>query len=154
MQKRSAVLAASVLVLAAAVVQAKEITLYRVTFPEQKKIDLLGTLSGHVDALRDKARDMSTMAGFLHFRVQPSEEGYASFSVSSGASAGAHTLRVTATGDKHPDSEGTLIGLGRIASYRGHIGGADEGEISGDRKTALTPPCSQASGRKPWPPGF
>lgn len=69
---------------------------------EQKKIDLLGTLKGHVEALRDKARDLSTTGGFLHFRVQPSEEGYASFSVSSGASAGAHTLRVEslATADR------------------------------------------------------
>ena len=32
---------------------------------EQKKIDLLGTLKGHIDALRDKARDMGTLAGFL-----------------------------------------------------------------------------------------
>jgi len=69
---------------------------------EQKKLDLLGTLKGHVEGLRDKARDLSTLAGFLHFRVQPSEEGYASFSVSSGASAGAHTLRVEslATADR------------------------------------------------------
>jgi hypothetical protein len=35
---------------------------------------------------------------------------------------GEHTLRVTVTGEKHPDSEGTEIGLGRIASYRGRIG--------------------------------
>jgi hypothetical protein len=35
---------------------------------------------------------------------------------------GEHTLRVTVTGDKHPESEGTQIGLGRIACYRGHIG--------------------------------
>jgi flagellar hook-associated protein 2 len=69
---------------------------------EQEKLDLLGTLKGHVQSLRDKADDLSTMAGFLHFQVQPSEEGYASFSVSSGASAGAHTLRVEslATADR------------------------------------------------------
>ncbi len=35
---------------------------------------------------------------------------------------GEHTLRVTVTGEKNPDSEGTEIGLGRIASYRGRIG--------------------------------
>jgi len=35
---------------------------------------------------------------------------------------GEHTLRVTVTGEKHPDSEGTQIGLGRIACYRGRIG--------------------------------
>jgi hypothetical protein len=40
---------------------------------------------------------------------------------------GAHTLRVTVTGDKNPDSEGTQIGLGRIACYRGRIGGAQAG---------------------------
>jgi flagellar hook-associated protein 2 len=69
---------------------------------EQEKLDLLGTLKGHVQALRDKAEDLSTMSGFLHFQVQASLEGYASFSVSSGASAGAHTLRVDslATADR------------------------------------------------------
>jgi len=35
---------------------------------------------------------------------------------------GAHTLRVTVTGEKNPDSEGTEITLGRIACYRGRIG--------------------------------
>ena len=69
---------------------------------EQKKLDLLGTLRGHVDALREKARELSTLGGFLHYQVQPSEEGWASFSVSSGASPGAHSLRVEslATADR------------------------------------------------------
>ena len=69
---------------------------------EREKLDLLGTLEGHVEALRDKARDLSTTAGFLRFRVQPSEEGYASFTVGAGATAGAHTLRVEslATADR------------------------------------------------------
>jgi len=69
---------------------------------EQDKLDLLGTLKGHVQDLRDKAEELSTMGGFLHFQVQPSEEGFASFSVSSGASAGAHTLTVQslATADR------------------------------------------------------
>jgi hypothetical protein len=35
---------------------------------------------------------------------------------------GEHTLRVTVTGEKNPESEGTEIGLGRIACYRGRIG--------------------------------
>jgi len=39
-----------------------------------------------------------------------------------GLADGEHTLRVTVTGEKNPDSEGTEIGLGRIASYRGRIG--------------------------------
>lgn len=69
---------------------------------EQAKLDLIGTLKGHVQSLRDKAEDLGTLSGFLHFQVQPSEEGYASFSVSSGASAGSHTLRVEslATADR------------------------------------------------------
>jgi hypothetical protein len=44
-----------------------------------------------------------------------------------GVPDGAHTLRVTVTGDKNPDSGGTGIGLGRIASYRGRIGDASAG---------------------------
>ena len=38
-----------------------------------------------------------------------------------GLSDGEHTLRVTVSGEKNPESEGTLVRLGRIACYRGHI---------------------------------
>jgi hypothetical protein len=41
-----------------------------------------------------------------------------------GLADGEHTLRVTVTGEKNPNSKGTEIGLGRIASYRGWIGAA------------------------------
>jgi hypothetical protein len=34
---------------------------------------------------------------------------------------GTHTLRLEVSEEKNPESEGTLIGLGRIACYRGEI---------------------------------
>jgi hypothetical protein len=34
---------------------------------------------------------------------------------------GIHTLRIEVSGEKNPESEGTTIGLGRIACYRGEI---------------------------------
>jgi len=38
-----------------------------------------------------------------------------------GLEDGTHTLRIVVTGKKNTDSEGTKIGLGRIACYRGDI---------------------------------
>lgn len=61
---------------------------------EQQKLSLIGTFKGHVEALRDKAEQLSTLSGFLSFQVVPSLEGFATFAASSGAVAGTHTLEV------------------------------------------------------------
>jgi flagellar hook-associated protein 2 len=62
---------------------------------EQGKLSLIGTLKGHVQALRDKAEELSSLSGFLSHTITPSEEGVASFSVSGAPVAGSHTLKVT-----------------------------------------------------------
>ena len=61
---------------------------------EERKISLLGTLEGHVKALRDKAEELSTLSGFQSHLVTPSEEGVASFSVTGTPLEGSHTLTV------------------------------------------------------------
>jgi hypothetical protein len=38
---------------------------------------------------------------------------------------GKHTLKVIVTGNKKKESEGTMITLGKVVSYRGGIAGLD-----------------------------
>ncbi|HVS18013.1 MAG TPA: flagellar filament capping protein FliD, partial [Planctomycetota bacterium] len=61
---------------------------------EQKKLDLLNQLSGHVAGLRTASHKISSLAGFLSYKAAVSHEGYATISASGSASAGAHTLRI------------------------------------------------------------
>jgi len=63
----------------------------------QSKIDLVGTLRGHVVSLKSAAQDLATMGEFMSFSVTPSQEGVAAFSASGTASAGSHTLTVNQT---------------------------------------------------------
>jgi hypothetical protein len=78
-----------------------------------------GILEVTVDGERMGRRDM-----YLKMKdgKRPGWNGQVSAVWLTGLPDGEHTLRVTVTGEKHPESEGTQIGLGRIASYRGHIG--------------------------------
>lgn len=61
---------------------------------EQKKLSLLGTFRGHVDALRDKANELSKLSGFLSFNVAAGDDTAASFSADGNAVTGSHTLDV------------------------------------------------------------
>ena len=61
---------------------------------EQQKIDLLGTLRGYVEDLRDKAKSLSSLSGFLHFQAEASIDGVANFTTSENAVQGSHTLDV------------------------------------------------------------
>jgi len=58
------------------------------------RLSLMGTLKGHVQSLRDKAEELSTLAGFYSYVVTPSEEGVASFSVTGAPETGSHNLIV------------------------------------------------------------
>jgi flagellar hook-associated protein 2 len=61
---------------------------------EQKKLSLIGTLKGHVNTLRDKAKALATSGEFLSFAATISDQAAATVSASSTATAGAHTLVV------------------------------------------------------------
>ncbi len=61
---------------------------------EQKKLTLLGTFEGLVNALRDKARDLQAASSFFAHKLSTGEEGIANFTLSGSAEAGAHTLEV------------------------------------------------------------
>jgi hypothetical protein len=79
-----------------------------------------GILEVHVDGKPMGRRDMFMV------RKGPNEwsgwTGQVTAVWLTGLPDGAHTLRVTVTGEKRPESEGTLIQLGRIACYRGRVG--------------------------------
>lgn len=68
----------------------------------QSKLDLIGTLKGHLNTLKEKAEKLSTLGGFLNFKVEASEDGVADFTANENAVAGSHTLRVlqVATADR------------------------------------------------------
>jgi len=68
----------------------------------QSKLDLIGTLKGHLESLKAKAEGLNSLAGFLAFKVDASEEGVADFTTSDTALAGSHTLSVqkVATSDR------------------------------------------------------
>lgn len=68
----------------------------------QGKLDLIGTLKGHLESLKTKAEGLSSLAGFLSFKVEASEDGVADFTTSDTALAGSHTLSVqsVATSDR------------------------------------------------------
>jgi flagellar hook-associated protein 2 len=69
---------------------------------EQAKLDLLNTLKGHVNGLREASQKLGTLEGFLTFKATVSQEGHATISAGGTATAGAHTLRVDklATADR------------------------------------------------------
>ena len=54
-------------------------------------------------------------------KIWPWGHGQSSAVWITGLPDGTHTLRIEVTGEKNSESEGTLIGLGRIACYRGEI---------------------------------
>lgn len=59
-----------------------------------QRIDLIGTLKGNVEALRDKADELSSLSGFLSYGVEASQEGVANFTSTEGAIAGSHSLDI------------------------------------------------------------
>lgn len=59
---------------------------------EQKKLSLIGTLKGHVNTLRDKAKSLATAGEFLSYKATVSDASAASVSASASATAGGHTL--------------------------------------------------------------
>ena len=61
----------------------------------QSKIDLIGSLSGLVDDLKEKADALATTSSFYEFSATASFDGVADISASSTALAGSHTLEVT-----------------------------------------------------------
>lgn len=61
---------------------------------EQKRLDLLNQLGGHVAGLREASSKISSLAGFLSYKAAVSQEGYATISAGGSATAGAHTLRI------------------------------------------------------------
>lgn len=61
---------------------------------EQKKLDLLNQLKGHVNGLREASSKISSLAGFLSYKATVSHEGYATISAGGSATAGGHTLRI------------------------------------------------------------
>jgi flagellar hook-associated protein 2 len=61
---------------------------------EKKKLSLLSTLKGLVDALQDKAKTLSTPSQFLAFKVTGGDTTTASFKASGSAVAGSHTIAV------------------------------------------------------------
>ena len=90
----------------------------------QGKIDLIGTLKGHLSSLKEKAEGLSSLAGFLAFKVDPSEEGVADFTTSDTAIAGSHTLSVlsVATSDRYAfdavaDANATIGAGGEALSF-------------------------------------
>ncbi len=63
---------------------------------EESKLSLIGTVKGHLQSLRDKAEELSTLSGFFSYDVTSSEDGVASFSVTGAPQTGSHTLVVNA----------------------------------------------------------
>jgi flagellar hook-associated protein 2 len=61
---------------------------------EQKKLDLLNQLKGHVAGLREASSKIASLAGFLSYQATVSHEGYATISAGGSATAGGHTLRI------------------------------------------------------------
>jgi flagellar hook-associated protein 2 len=61
---------------------------------QQQKISLLGTFEGHVDALREKAKALSTLGEFLSAEATNPFETVATISASPTAEPGSHTLEV------------------------------------------------------------
>ncbi|MCB9914227.1 MAG: flagellar filament capping protein FliD [Planctomycetes bacterium] len=59
-----------------------------------KKLELIGTLKGHLKALQSAADGMKTVADFLGFKVTPSVDNVATFTSTGEAEPGSHTLEV------------------------------------------------------------
>lgn len=93
---------------------------------EQTKVDLIGTLQGHVKALRDKAKSLSTLAGFMSSSVSISDPTAATVKISGSPNPSSHTLIVNSLAsaeryafDGVADAQADL-GAGTIAfSYGG-----------------------------------
>lgn len=63
---------------------------------EQAKLTLIGTFEGLVNKLKDKARELQVAGNFFAHALTVGQEGYAAFTTSGGAEAGAHTLEIFA----------------------------------------------------------
>ena len=61
---------------------------------QQSRINLLGTLEGLIDTLRDTANNFGESAGFVANNVTIAEEGVASFSSTGGTALGSYSLNV------------------------------------------------------------
>lgn len=61
---------------------------------EQQKISSIGTFSGLVDGLRDKASGLATLSDFLSFTTSNSNEALIDVSASSAAASGSHSIVV------------------------------------------------------------
>ena len=82
---------------------------------EERKISLFGTLEGHVQALQDKAQELSGSNSLSSFTVGASNEGTALYSFTGTPPDGTHTLEISslAQADRHSfvgvaDSDTTL----------------------------------------------
>ena len=61
---------------------------------EQRKISSVGTLSGLVDGLREKASKLATLGDFMSFTTSSSNESLIDVSANSSAAAGSHSIVV------------------------------------------------------------
>jgi flagellar hook-associated protein 2 len=89
---------------------------------EKAKLDELGSLEKLVDTLRDKAKDLSSLSGFLAHKVTASEEGAIDFTLSGDAPAGSHEISVVSLAkadslafDAQADADTTELGAGTIS---------------------------------------
>lgn len=86
----------------------------------KKKVDLLGTLKGYVNALKTAATALSKPDSLLATKVTSSIDGIASFSASGSAAVGSHTLLVQqlATSDRWA-FDGTASATTNLATVDG-----------------------------------
>lgn len=91
---------------------------------QQSKLDLIGTLKGHLEDLKAKAEELQNLSGFLAYTVEASQEGIASFTTNGDAIAGSHTLNVqsVATADRYAfdaviDPNATIGATGEALSF-------------------------------------
>lgn len=81
----------------AALVQAESFTVSQLQSNKsevQAKLNLFGTLEGHLDKLMDKAEEFADFAGFLTNSVDVSTEGFATIASTGGVSSGSYSLEV------------------------------------------------------------
>jgi flagellar hook-associated protein 2 len=81
----------------AALVQAESFTVSQLQSNKsqvQAKLNLFGTLEGHVDKLRKKVGEFSDLAGLLKNSVDVSSEGFATVASTGGTALGSYSLEV------------------------------------------------------------
>lgn len=88
---------------------------------EQKRLTLLSTFEGLVEALQQKAHDLRGASEFFAHKLSVGAEGFAAFTLTGEAEAGAHTLEVLslAAADRYAftgvtDPAATGLGAGNV----------------------------------------